>query len=116
MFPSVWRGKPASDGMKAPLLCCLLVVLSFSQSRATVPSMSEGFESCYRDILDANSATSANRATNGGPGNPWWGEYPPDLVVVGPETNIVPGIITNFVSPHGGTNMVRGGSLNDDRC
>jgi hypothetical protein len=97
--------------MKLAVLCCALITLSSSASQAASPLLSEGFEAYNRGVLDANSHSDTNTAPNGGSGNPWWGPAPPgppDLRVVAAETNIVTGIITNSVTPHGGTNMVRG--------
>jgi hypothetical protein len=94
--------------MKVAVLCCALVVLWSSSSRAASALLFDGFESCHRGTLDANSPSDVNTAPDGGPGNPWWGSEPPDLRVVAAESNIVSGVITNFVTPHTGTNMVRG--------
>ena len=60
---------------------------------------SDGFEgyAAGGNYLDKNIA-GPNSAPNGS-GNPWFGPFPPNLVVVG---------TTGSVSPHGGNNMVRG--------
>jgi hypothetical protein len=100
--------------MRTFFLFCGLMALAAGRAAAQQVSLFEGFETYQRDsagvsnILDANYSGGLNKGTNGGPGNPWWGQFPPDLRVVGTDTNIVPGIITNVVSPHSGTNMVRG--------
>ncbi|HWY78333.1 MAG TPA: hypothetical protein VN281_22140 [Verrucomicrobiae bacterium] len=66
----------------------------------------ESFENNYnRGVLDANWPQvngGANPGTNGGP-NPWWSPNPPSLRVVGTEM-----AVTTVVTPHSGTNMVRG--------
>jgi hypothetical protein len=100
--------------MKVAVLCCALLALLSSPSRAASALLFDGFESYNRGVLDANSPSGANAAPDGGPGNPWWGAEPPDLTVVGMETNKVVGVVTNIVAPHSGTNMVRGGTLKDD--
>lgn len=83
-------------------------VLWCGPARAASPLLFDSFEGYNRGTLDANSPSDTNTAPNGGPGNPWWGSFPPDLRVVAAETNLNSGISTNFVSPHSGTNMVRG--------
>src|SRR5579871_3077006 len=97
--------------MKAALLVWGLFFACGGLMRAQQTLLSEGFEGYQRDLLDAN-ASGLNAGPDGGPGNPWWGEFPPDLHVVGADTNIIPGIVTNLVTPHGGTNMVRGSMIN----
>ncbi len=97
--------------MKAVVLCCALLALCSRAAVAASPLLFDGFESYNRGVLDDNSPSGTNLSPNGGPGNPWWGPYPPgppDLNVVGAESNIISGVITNFVTPHSGTNMVRG--------
>jgi hypothetical protein len=100
--------------MKIFFVFCGLLALAAGRVRADQPLLFEGFENYQRgasglsNALDANYPGGLNLGPNGGPGNPWWGQFPPDLRVVGTDTNIVPGIITNVVSPHSGTNMVRG--------
>jgi hypothetical protein len=96
--------------MKAAVLCCTLLALCPRATLAASPLLFDGFESWNRGALDANFPSGPNAALNAG-ANPWWGPYPPgppDLLVVAAETNIVSGVITNLVTPHGGTNMVRG--------
>ena len=63
------------------------------------PILYESFESYNLGALDANLSGGENQSTNGGPGNPWWGPFPANLAVVGPENGIV---------PHSGSQMVRG--------
>ncbi len=96
--------------MKAAVLCCTLLALCPRATLAASPLLFDGFESYNHGALDANFPSGPNAAPNAG-GNPWWGPYPPgppDLLVVAAESNIVSGVITNFVTPHGGTNMLRG--------
>jgi hypothetical protein len=96
--------------MKAVVLCCTLLALCCRAGTAS-PLLFDGFESYNHGVLDANYPSGPNAAPNGSPGNPWWGPFPPgppDLNVVAAESNIVTGVITNFVTPHSGTNMVRG--------
>jgi hypothetical protein len=94
--------------MRSFFLICGLMALAEGRLCAQQALLREGFEGYQRDALDANYSGGLNSGPNGGPGNPWWGWITPNLRVVGTDTNIVPGIITNVVSPHGGTNMVRG--------
>jgi hypothetical protein len=69
------------------------------------PALSESFEAYKSNnggALDANMLPgfqAVNIGPNGGPGNGWWGIGPPNLRVVGSELD---------VTPHSGTNMVRG--------
>jgi hypothetical protein len=100
--------------MKVAVLCCAFMALVSGPLPAASALLFDGFESYNRGVLDANSPANSNTAPNGGPGNPWWSPYNPGLSVVAAETNIVSGIITNAVSPHGGTNMVRGGTFKID--
>jgi hypothetical protein len=93
--------------MKFAVLFCALISLQAVPSRAGT-LLFESFETYNRGTLDADSPGDTNTSPNGGPGNPWWGVYPPDLRVVGLETNVNSGISTNIVAPHSGTNMVRG--------
>jgi hypothetical protein len=58
----------------------------------------EGFEVYARGALDADLSGGPNEGTNGG-ANPWFGGNPPNIQVVAAE---------NGVTPHSGTNMVRG--------
>lgn len=100
--------------MKVPVLCCAVVALMSSPSRAASSLLFDGFETYNRGVLDANSPYDTNSAPDGGPGNPWWTPFTPALSVVGAETNRVTGVTTNFVTPHSGTNMVRGGAFQVD--
>jgi hypothetical protein len=94
--------------MKVAVLCCALLMLLSSLPLPASTLLFDGFETYNRGALDANYPSGTNAAPNGGPGNPWWGYEPPDMVVVGMETNKVTGVVTNIVTPHGGTNMIRG--------
>jgi hypothetical protein len=58
----------------------------------------DGFEVYAQGALDADLTGGPNEGTNGG-ANPWFGGNPANIRVVGAE---------NGVTPHGGTNMVRG--------
>lgn len=93
--------------MKFVVFSCALATLLVAPSFAGT-LLFESFETYNRGALDANSSNDTNTAPNGGPGNPWWGIFTPDLQVVGLETNTNSGISTNIVTPHSGTNMVRG--------
>jgi len=68
----------------------------------------ESFEHYNLGILDATSSGDVNAGTNGGP-NPWWspGQSIPSFRVVNAESNMF-----SFVTPHSGTNMIRGRLLN----
>ncbi len=61
------------------------------------PLLFESFETYGRTSLDANGG-GANSGPSGG-ANPWWGPNVPNLRVTGAELG---------VTPHSGTNMVRG--------
>ena len=91
---------------KVLVLWSAFFALSLHSLHAGTPLLFDGFETYNRGALDANFP-GPNAGPNGGPGNAWWGAIPPDLFVVGAETVIVSGV-TNMVTPHGGTNMVRG--------
>jgi hypothetical protein len=58
----------------------------------------DGFEAYVRGALDSTLNGGPNEGTNTG-ANPWFGANPPNIQVVGAE---------NGVTPHSGTNMVRG--------
>jgi hypothetical protein len=78
----------------------LFALLLASGSRLLAGAlMDESFENYNLGALDANIDGGPNSSTNGGPGNPWWGPYAPNLQVVDQELGIF---------PHSGTNMVRG--------
>ena len=85
--------KPLGGTMLPALLTLLL---SLWQVRAT--GFFDGFENYARGGLDSTLSGGPNEGANGG-ANPWFGSAAPNLRVVGAE---------NGVSPHGGTNMVRG--------
>jgi len=95
--------------IKALALGITLLALSPSQSPAA-SLLFEGFESYVSGTTVALDATSPgpNAGPNGGPGTAWWSLNSPSFFVVNAETYTIPNVITNFVSPHGGTNMVRG--------
>jgi hypothetical protein len=75
-----------------------------------VTVFSDGFESYAAGALDKEplyfqgGANGPNAAPNGS-GNPWFGPFGPNAQVVGTEGG---------VSPHGGTNMIRGNVAGDD--
>ncbi len=96
--------------IKALAFCSLLLALSLHRASAA-PLLSEGFEAYNLGPLDADFA-GPNAGPNGGPGTGWWSVFPPSLYVVGAETETIPGVITNHVTPHGGVQMVRGNSSN----
>jgi hypothetical protein len=77
-----------------PAILAFVVVSRQAQAAAFV----EGFEVYAQGALDADLSGGPNEGTNGG-ANPWFGGNPPNIRVVGAE---------NGVSPHSGTNMVRG--------
>jgi hypothetical protein len=89
--------------MKARFVVFALVVLSLLAVKrlAAAPLLFESFENYNRGALDANLAPGSGGVNNGpnGGANPWWGPEAPNLHVVGPEGG---------VTPHSGTNMVRG--------
>ncbi len=93
--------------MKVLVLWSAFFALSLHSLHAGSPLLFDGFEAYNHGALDANFP-GPNAGPNGGPGNAWWGAIPPDLFVVGAETLTIPGVSTNLVTPHGGTNMVRG--------
>jgi hypothetical protein len=83
-------------------LAALVAVLMAAAGHAQV-LFSEGFESYAPGTLDANFA-GPNAATNGGPGNPWFGPNPPNLQVVGAGG----GLSSGAAGPHAGSQMVTG--------
>jgi hypothetical protein len=93
------------------LLGGVFLALLFGRLTASAQLLTEGFESYQVGVLDANYQGGNNIGPNGGPGNPWWGPFPPQLRVVTNETQIISGVITNVVVPHSGTNMVRGSAI-----
>ena len=82
--------------LSAALLC-----LMATAGQAQV-LFSDGFESYAAGSLDANLAGGPNQATNGGPGNPWFGPAPPNLQVVGAGG----GLSSGAAGPHTGNQMV----------
>src|SRR5882757_7602785 len=78
------------------LSAILAFVLPGRQVQAT--SFIDGFEVYAQGALDADLSGGPNEGPNGG-ANPWFGGNPPNFRVVGAE---------NGVTPHSGTNMVRG--------
>ena len=99
--------------IKVVLLSGALLACGFLPLQAGQPVLFDGFESYNVGTLDANLPAGqggTNPGPNGGPGNAWWGPTLdiPALRVVNSETYTIPGAVTNMVSPHGGTNMVRG--------
>jgi hypothetical protein len=80
----------------AMLLVLLTLLLSQWQVNAT--GFFDGFENYAAGALDSTLSGGPNEGVNGG-ANPWFGNSPPNLRVVGAE---------NGVNPHSGTNMIRG--------
>lgn len=78
------------------LLALLALLLAPWQGRAT--GFFDGFENYAQGGLDSTLSGGPNEGLNGG-ANPWFGNVPPNLRVVNAE---------NGVTPHSGTNMVRG--------
>jgi hypothetical protein len=78
------------------LLALFTLLLSAWQVRAG--GFFDGFESYAQGALDSTLSGGPNEGLNGG-ANPWFGANPANLRVVSAE---------NGVTPHGGTNMVRG--------
>jgi hypothetical protein len=77
-------------------LVLLTLVLSVRPALAT--GFLDGFEAYALGSLDSTDGAGPNAGPNGG-ANPWFGSAPPNLRVVNAE---------NGVTPHSGTNMVRG--------
>lgn len=65
--------------------------------------MTDSFEGFALDDLDANGSVGLNSAPNRG-ANPWFGPFPPNFSVVNGE---------NGITPHSGTNMIRGANSFD---
>jgi hypothetical protein len=82
---------------KCYFLPAILAVMLLTE-RARAAGFVDGFEAYAQGGLDATLGGGPNEGTNGG-ANPWFGGAPPNFRVVGAE---------NGVTPHGGTNMVRG--------
>jgi hypothetical protein len=89
---------------KPLLIGIILLALSVFQTCAQV-LFSDGFEgyTAGGSPLDKNYSSGANAAPNGS-GNPWFGPAPPNARVVGTEGS---------VSPHSGSNMIRGSAPSD---
>ncbi len=77
------------------LLSALLVLWA---PRARAVGFSDGFETYNLGALDSTDVGGPNEDVPGG-NNPWFGSAPPNFRVVNAE---------NGVTPHSGTNMVRG--------
>jgi hypothetical protein len=92
--PQPARAAKAFGGML--LLALFTLLLSAWQVRAS--GFFDGFEAYALGSLDSNLSGGANEGVNGGV-NPWFGANPTNLRVVGAEYG---------VTPHSGTNMVRG--------
>lgn len=69
--------------MKKPITTILftaLAALAAGQLQAQV-LYSDNFSSYRTGDLDSNESGGPNQAPNGGPGDPWWGPNPGNLVV-----------------------------------
>src|SRR4051794_15370338 len=105
-FPKSWRQLESLVGLdsarrwrvatRSVLLAIMAAVFSSGQVRAG--GFNDGFELYVLGGLDSTLVGGPNEGTNGG-ANPWFGSAAPNLRVVGAE---------NGVTPHGGTNMIRG--------
>ena len=80
------------------IILLALFTLLFSVWSARASGFFDSFESYAQGSLDSTDGAGPNAGPNGG-ANPWFGANPPNLRVVGAE---------NGVTPHSGTNMVRG--------
>ncbi len=78
------------------LLALFTLLLSAWQLSAT--GFFDGFEGYAQGALDSTLGGGPNEGVNGG-ANPWFGANPPNLQVVG---------VDNGVTPHSGSQMVRG--------
>jgi hypothetical protein len=92
----------------ATLLIALCVLVQTASTSSAAVVFSDGFEgyTAAANPLDKNFA-GPNAAPNGS-GNPWFGPAPPNARVVGTDTTNGPS-----VSPHSGSNMVRGSAPSD---
>jgi len=63
---------------------------------------SDNFSSYNNGDLDANESGGPNQAPNGGPGNPWWGPLPGNLVV---------GSSFNGITPYPGSTKLAGANV-----
>ena len=90
----------------------VLFVIGLGTARANTVLWTEGFEGYNTDAgqtyggLDKNLTGSANAAPNG-VGNPWFGPSPNNAWVTAAMDNPLP--IQETITPHSGTNMIRGG-------
>lgn len=87
------------------LTAVVAVLLLAAVQVSAAPLFSDGFESYTAGVspLDKNYASGPNAAPNGS-GNPWFGPAPPNARVVTAE---------NGVTPHSGSNMIRGSAPSD---
>ena len=98
-------------GGKILALSLLLFAIGIVSVRAATVLWSEGFEGYKKDAgqtygsLDKNVAGGANAAANG-VGNPWFGPNPNNAWVTEAMDNPLP--IQETITPHSGTNMIRG--------
>jgi hypothetical protein len=92
-------------------LSLLLFFIGIGSGRAATVLWSEGFENYNTDAgqtyggLDKNKSGGANAADNG-VGNPWFGPAPNNAWVTEAMENPLP--IQETITPHSGTNMIRG--------
>jgi hypothetical protein len=82
----------------------LLALALAGSSAGAAALVTDGFETYNPGALDKDLAGGPNAAPNGS-GNPWFGPLPPNLFVVGAE---------NGVTPHSGTQMIRGSGSPSD--
>jgi hypothetical protein len=75
-----------------------VLAITLSNGRVRAIGLNEGFETYALGALDSTWAGGPNEGTNGG-ANPWFGAAAPNIRVVNAE---------NGVTPHSGTNMIRG--------
>jgi len=106
-YPSVLRrrsskvSKPQPAGTTYAFGCIILVALFtllFSPCRVCAGGFFDSFEGYAQGALDSTLSGGPNEGLNGG-ANPWFGANPANLRVVSAE---------NGVTPHSGTNMIRG--------
>jgi hypothetical protein len=75
----------------------LAVMLSAAQP-AAAQIFQDDFEGYNLGSLDKNDPNGPNQDANGDSANPWFGGFPPNMIVVGPEFG---------VSPYSGNQMIR---------
>jgi len=75
-----------------------LLAAALSTERTWAIGFQDGFETYNAGGLDSTLSGGPNEGANGG-ANPWFGPAAPNLRVV---------VAENGVTPHGGTNMIRG--------